>query len=269
MNKSIVIHKKQGETPLEALNAFKRAHSEYKDAVACYAGRLDPMAEGKLLLLFGEECKKKDRYAALDKEYEVEVLLDVGSDTGDALGLVSYSGHETRVDPGVLDAALRAERGAHMREYPAFSSKTVNGKQLFLYALEGKLGDIIIPKHEERVYAITHVGSAMADTAALRVRINAFLAKVPLTDEPSKALGENFRIDAVRKSWDALFTAAGERSFATLRLRVACGSGTYMRTLAGRLGEALGTKALALSITRTKIGKRWLGFWLEPGQSMG
>ena len=98
MKQYVILEKEVGETPLIALRKWKEQNPEYKDVIASYAGRLDPMASGKLLVLFGEECKKQKSYTNLDKEYEIEVLFDVGTDTGDALGLTEYSGKATPVD---------------------------------------------------------------------------------------------------------------------------------------------------------------------------
>lgn len=263
MKRSVVLEKEIGETPLAAIRRWKSVNPRYAGVPACYAGRLDPMATGKLLILLGEECKRQKDYIGLDKEYEVEVLLDAGSDTGDALGLIDYAGKETRIDPRILLEALRRERGSHTREYPSYSSKTVNGKPLFLHALEGTLSAIEIPTHEERIYSIREEGTRRISADELRARLDAFLDKVPTTDEPSKLLGADFRISSVRESWDEFFKKAGGCDFAVIRLRVACGAGTYMRTLANRVAEALGTNGLALSIRRTKIGRRLGPFWLN------
>jgi tRNA U55 pseudouridine synthase TruB len=59
MKKIILINKKEGETPLEALEFFRKKNKQYQDLKMTYAGRLDPMASGLLLLLAGEETKKK------------------------------------------------------------------------------------------------------------------------------------------------------------------------------------------------------------------
>lgn len=263
MKRYAVVEKPIGETPLQAIKAWKVDNPLYKDVPASYAGRLDPMASGKLIILLGEECKRQKAYTNLDKEYEIEILLDAGSDTGDALGIVEYASRKTRIEPHLLRTALALERGTHVREYPPYSSKTVGGKPLFLHALTGTLDTIEIPKHEERIYSIREKGMRRISAGELSARINAFLAHVPKTDEPSKLLGADFRIDAVRQSWAEFFRAAGEREFIILSLRVACGTGAYMRTLAGRIGEALGTRSLALSIHRTKIGNRFGSFWLR------
>jgi tRNA U55 pseudouridine synthase TruB len=52
-----------------------------------YAGRLDPMAHGVLILLVGNENKMRDKYEKLDKEYKFQCILGVGTDTYDILGI--------------------------------------------------------------------------------------------------------------------------------------------------------------------------------------
>lgn len=263
MKRYVVLDKKVGETPLEALTLWKKEHPEYRDVPASYAGRLDPMASGKLLVLLGEECRRQEKYTKLDKEYDIEVLLDFASDTGDVLGIPEYSSKETRVNPEVLRSVLRKEEGAHMRKYPAFSSKTVAGKSLFLYMLEGTIGEIEIPEHVERIHRIRELGVETVGSSELEQRIGGLLSRVPRSEDASKALGADFRQDEIRDRWRTLFEQVPAREFLVLRLRVACASGTYMRSLAGRIGEALGTKGLALSIHRRKIGTYWLSAWLR------
>lgn len=268
MKRFVVLEKHIGETPLAAIQAWKRAHPEYRDISASYAGRLDPMASGKLLILLGEECKRQHAYTGLDKEYEIEILLGVGSDTGDALGMPTCSAESAAVDAEKLAAVLRREVGAHLRTYPAFSSKTVRGKPLFLHALEGALPSLDVPEHIEQIYRIRHTSSQTVSNQELTTRIMSFLDLVPRTTEPSKRLGEDFRVDAIRAQWESLLKEYSGRDFTILRLSIICASGTYMRSLAGRVGTALKTDALALSIRRTRIGTYLpffggTGFWVR------
>lgn len=253
MRRKVVLDKAVGQTPLEAIALWKRAHPRYADVPASYAGRLDPMASGKLLVLIGDECKRQERYTKLDKTYEIEVLLDITSDTGDVLGIASADGRETAPTDAHVRKAIAKELGTRVLPYPAYSSKTVAGKPLFLYALEGALDTIRIPTHEETIYRIRHRGTYALSAKELEERICALLSAAPTSDEPSKSLGADFRIGAVRESWKSIFKR--ERDYRVLKLKVHCGSGTYMRTLAERIGASLGTRALALSIRRTRIGR--------------
>ena len=133
MRKRVLLDKRVGETPLQAIERWKEAHPRYAATGASYAGRLDPMASGKLLVLLGDECKRQQEYTKLDKVYDVEVLLDIGSDTGDVLGIVSSNDARTFPTGREVRAAFTEELGTHERPYPIYSSKTVDGKPLFLH----------------------------------------------------------------------------------------------------------------------------------------
>ncbi|KND50984.1 MAG: tRNA pseudouridine55 synthase [Parcubacteria bacterium C7867-007] len=255
MKKYVVLHKRIGQTPLETIQEWQERNPKYSDIPATYAGRLDPMASGVLLVLLGEECKKKDKYLGLDKEYEIEILLDLSSDTGDVLGIISDT--ETCSTPSLneVQKACKKEVGSQTLPYPAFSSKTVDGVPLFLHSLRGTLSSIEIPTHTETFHSIKVSSLANITSEQLQKRVTEMLAVVPHSDEPTKELGADFRIHAVRNSWTTVLLQP-ERTFTLIRLRVTCGSGAYMRTLAERIGVSLGTTALALSIHRTRMGTR-------------
>lgn len=261
----VVLDKKLGQTPLQAIDAWRLEKPAYKDIPATYAGRLDPMATGKLLVLLGEECKRQDAYRGLDKEYVIEILLDFSTDTGDVLGMPAYIGTGPIPNNNDIVRAIRAEIGTKEVPYPAFSSKTVDGKPLFLYALEGTLNSISIPTHEERIYAIKHLDTRAIGINDLRNEVMDILSHAPRTEELSKELGANFRQDQISSAWQNSLSAIEDRTFVVLTLNVTCASGTYMRTLADRIASVLNTRALALSIHRTQIGtyKSFCGlhFW--------
>jgi len=252
----VLLYKEVCQTPLEAITAWKVANPLYTDIPASYAGRLDPMAEGMLLVLLGEECKRQEKYRGLDKEYEIEVLLDFSTDTGDVLGMPIYASVETRPSPAEIKNVLRRQTGTKTVAYPVFSSKTISGKPLFLYALEGTLGTIEIPRHNETIYSIKQESLFEIPAEELHARIQSMLSKAPRSDEPSKELGADFRQDEIREKWSSLFEEIPHRTYTVLTLSVACASGTYMRTLAERIGADLDTKGLCLSIKRTRMGTR-------------
>ncbi len=259
----MVMRKERGETPLMALARLRALFPELSGVPLTYAGRLDPMATGTLLVLLGDECKRQEKYRGLDKEYEIEVLLDAGTDTGDLLGIPILTHAPTQqLD---LRGILARETGTHRVPYPRFSSKTVAGKPLFAYSLEDSLARIEIPEHEETVYKIKHLNTRRVSRERLSEEIQEALAAIPRTEDPKKALGADFRQDQIRDAWRKELARSPQDSFVLVRLRVTAGSGTYMRSLAERIGEALGTRALAYSIHRTRIGKfsKTLRFWTK------
>ena len=265
-----VVQKKVGETPLAAIEAWRAAHNISKDTPLAYAGRLDPMASGTLLILIGDECKKQTAYTHLDKEYSTEIILDLHTDTGDLLGIPTLSQQQTILNQKTLEKILEEERGTHTHHYPVYSSKPVNGKPLFMYALEGTLDTIDIPTHEETFYRITSERPYTLSGNDLCQRITQTLEKTPKAPEASKALGADFRIDEISAAYSELFPQIASRSFTVLPLHAIVSSGTYMRTLAPRIGEHLGTFGAALSIHRDIIGRYIpagpFSFWLSRYQ---
>jgi tRNA U55 pseudouridine synthase TruB len=57
--KVLNLYKNPGETPLERLDRFRGEHLEYKDEKLSYVGRLDPLAEGVMLVVIGDENQNR------------------------------------------------------------------------------------------------------------------------------------------------------------------------------------------------------------------
>ncbi len=242
----LVAHKRVGETPLEALTRIRKARRIPSDIPMSYAGRLDPMASGKLLILVGEECKQQKDYHALDKEYVVEVVLGLSSDTGDVLGLVE-DGASVFPSATEVKGVLASFVGPYRSPYPLFSSKTVGGKPLFQWTLEGE--EVEAPLQEGTIRSVRFCGMRRMTTNSLIRYVGKKIATLAPVTEESKALGRDFRKKDALASWERI----GEGRFPIMMIKVRTSAGVYMRTLAGDIGEKLGTKGLALSIKRTRI----------------
>lgn len=294
MQKYIVIEKRVGYTPLQELEVLKGAAPELSQVPLTYAGRLDPMASGKLLVLIGDECKKKKRYEKLDKEYEFEVLLGVKSDTGDVLGLVkdfsnlqntghhfdvlrnaerphgSYAacGYGPRTQNGnqcfAPECVVQSLAGKYTFPYPAFSSKTVHGKPLFEYALAGTLDTIEIPTVEVHIYKMEYLGSRVVARDVLHKDIIDKINTLQVEGNTGRVAAD-FRKDEIVDRWRQLLES-GPDQYEILRFKTTVSSGTYIRTLSTLIAQKLGTEGLAYSILRTRIGRYQpvigrLGFW--------
>ncbi len=252
--KHVTIHKKVGETPLQALERVREKCALSREIPLAYAGRLDPMAEGKLLVLVSDTCKKQAQYHNLDKEYIFEVLFGFETDTGDILGIPTKG----EIASAFMDTDLRSQAHSKPRTftapYPIFSSKTVRGKPLFLWALERKLNEIEIPEITTTLYNTTYLGSVLKTPSEIHDYIHTRIDSLPHVTETSKALGADFRRDEILERWDELLSVSPEQSFRIARFSVVCSSGTYIRSLAPQIARALGTTGLAFSICRTTIG---------------
>ena len=56
----VIYNKKYIETLSEMLERFRIQYPQYKESKLTYAGRLDPLAEGVMIILTDEDVHKKD-----------------------------------------------------------------------------------------------------------------------------------------------------------------------------------------------------------------
>ncbi len=245
MNPNVItIYKKIGETPLACLERLRLEQPAYKDETLSYIGRLDPMAEGAMLVLVGEENKERAKYLSLNKEYEFEVLFGFATDTQDLLGLVTINA-EAHIGRGEVKEKIKAFLGKRTQEYPAYSSKPVASKPLHVWAREGRLDEIEIPKKEIEIYEIKLLDFYTIEKGQLEKIIKERIALVQ----------GDFRQRDILARWQEVLAENNSASFLVAKIRVACSSGTYVRAIARELGELLAVPALALSIVRTRIAE--------------
>jgi tRNA pseudouridine55 synthase len=252
MKPYVVIEKNVGETPLEALETWRRSVELSPDIPLAYAGRLDPMASGKLLVVVGDECRRQTAYHGFDKEYRVEVLLGACSDTGDILGMAELAPVQTFAHENICNA-VQSLYGTHTFKYPRFSARTVRGVPLHELTLMGEITDEEIPTYQGTVKKISCTEIKTISAPDLHAFINERIALIPPVTDPRKRLGADFRRGTILPQWDALLMNRVE-PFTVVTIVATVSSGTYMRTVAEEMGARLGTKGLALSIHRTRIG---------------
>lgn len=240
----ICVYKKIGETPLECLERARKEKGIDLSVPMTYAGRLDPLAEGLLVILVGEECKNKDKYLGLDKEYEVDVLFGVKSDTHDLLGMVGdvMTDSIAKFDENLVNFSSCV--GRLTQEYPAYSSKTVKGKQLHEYARAGELPEEM-PTKEVEIYSIEKLGEK--EISGKDVAEEA-ISKIQLVKG-------DFRQEEILEKWREFGEKYEKNVFKIIKIKVSCSSGTYMRSLADRMGKDTKTGALALLIKRISVGE--------------
>lgn len=243
IDKTVIYDKKLGESSLDAVRRFKKENNLESEKVA-YAGRLDPMAEGQLLLMIGQACKRRDLYQLHDKVYEFEMILGFNSDSYDLLGLPEFN----EVLMNSVEQVVRILpnlQGKLKQPYPPYSSFHVNGKPLFAWAREGKLSDIEIPSKEVEVKELALIdhrtisGSELLEDIINRLQL----------------VKGNFRQDQIIQRWQAVFESNKLEShkFTIYKLKAHVSSGTYIRSLVNEIGKLLQTRAITYSIKRSAI----------------
>lgn len=243
----LLLYKPPGLTPLAAIKKLQEQHPEFVQQTLSYAGRLDPMAEGLLLILRGEQNKQRTLLEAHDKTYEFTLLCGVSTDTFDLLGKVTKSVEDL---PSLIDIEQRLIRllstlpSSFSQPYPPYSSKPVHGKPLYWWARNNRLDEISIPKKDITITSLTYLSSTSLPQPILFQNIGTKI----------DAITGDFRQKEILDTWDSFFATTPLTHFPLLSFSITCSSGTYVRALCELFGEKIGIPSLAYAIKRTAVG---------------
>ncbi|MBN1622591.1 MAG: tRNA pseudouridine(55) synthase TruB [Endomicrobiales bacterium] len=165
-----------------------------------HCGTLDPIAEGVLLVLFGNATKFQSQFMSMRKTYRTRLSLGVKTDTGDITGKVLNERPVEKYSYEHISGMLERFKGEIKQLTPIYSAAKYNGKRL--YKLARLNMDIKRPPRFVTIHRIDilHIGSK------------------------------------------------------SIELRIKCSSGTYIRSLAEDIGEALGCGATVEYLCRESVG---------------
>lgn len=179
--------------------ALQRARRLFDAERAGHTGTLDPMAEGLLVLCFGDATKFAGELLGAGKSYTATLKLGVRTATGDAEGDI-VARRPVSVTEDQFRRGLEIFRGDISQVPPMYSALKREGRPLYQYARKG-------------------------------IEVERLPRKVTVS------------------SLELVSLTGGEAVVA-----VSCSKGTYVRTLAEDIGEALGCGAHLTRLIRTAIG---------------
>ncbi len=241
----ILLHKPQGLTPQQVITIYRQLHPKYQGLKLGTVGRLDPLAEGLLVVMVGKENKKQSFYRNLDKTYQVEFILGVSTDSYDLLGLP----HKPLARIEAITAAdllpmLANMTGRIHQPYPPYSAVRVQSKPLYWWARQNRLHEIVIPVAERTIYNLSLL-------SINQINRNDFKAEIP---RRVMSVAGDFRQDEIVAAWNKLLHTTQAETVWNIKLKVACSSGTFVRGLVNQIGQGLRCGATTRSIIRTKVG---------------
>ena len=240
-----MLHKPLGLSPQQAINRYRHLHPEYQSLKLGSVGRLDPMAEGLLVVMVGDENKNQSDYIGLDKTYEVEMLLGVSTDSYDLLGIPNKPLDLVHtLDRSSLDSAIARLRGKILQPYPPYSAVRVKSKPLYWWARQDRLNEVAIPIAERSI-------SSLDVLSVSQIEMHEF--RQDLTTRINSVVGD-FRQAEILAAWDELLVQTEAEQLWNVKLRVVCSSGTFVRGLINQIGLDLRCGAVTRSIVRTKVG---------------
>lgn len=237
------IYKHAGETLAVLVERFRKEQALGENVPITYAGRLDPMADGLVLLLTGEACKDKDSYLGLDKTYTFEVLFGVSTDTFDMLGLITDT-KDAKPTEAEIQEAINVVSQRTSFSYPPFSSKPVGGIPLFEHAKAGTLPDVM-----------PSIKGEIKSLILKEYKVVTFGEAVNKSLEIVRKVEGDFRQKEIVEGWQNFLKDMENEKCVLVTLETSVSSGVYVRSIAVSIGESLGVPSLAYSITRTKVGE--------------
>jgi|SRR3989338_1559952 len=213
-----------GITTVEYLNEFNKNKTFNK---ICFAGRLDPLAKGKLYILTDEDIYKKDDFCDKDKIYETYVVKNFKTDTYDIMGIPYIS--NTTIESDLMTKLSSNIPFTFNQQYPPYSS-------------------VIIKKYKKPYWLVTKLNLPLEDEEipTKSVEIKEFLITDELKLKPldllniiidriSKVnLNQNFRQTDIIQQWTLLLTNYSS-DITISKIQVTCSSGTYIRNIANSM----------------------------------
>ena len=228
---------------MEALEKFRRQAKISAKAKLTYAGRLDPMASGVLLILEGASQAQKEKFLALDKKYKAKILFGFSTDSYDLLGMPK-TGKPMVISRVQILRSLDYYKGKVKLPIPGFSSVQHKGSSLFVLTRQGKILEKDLPNRLMDIKSLKLLSTGQISATALNKKIELGIKKVT----------GDFRQEKILKAWNKILKGRKEK-YQSIELLISCGSGTYIRSIANNIGKRLGMESVLLNLERLSVGK--------------
>jgi len=111
----LLFDKKIGETMDEMISRFRQEYSIDNKIKVAYAGRLDPLAFGKIIILTDKDIYDKEKYCGKNKTYTTWIVHGIQTDTYDIMGKITGENIWEPIYNGV-------EEFEYEQQYPMYSS---------------------------------------------------------------------------------------------------------------------------------------------------
>ena len=247
-----LVYKPPGILGTQIANTYKQKYNKNK---VCICGKLDPMAEGQLLLLYDEYCKQMNNYLGHSKTYQFTVLWGFKTSSDDTLGLINNTRliNSNNINYEYIKSQLQDFTGTYNQKFHKYSAKPVHNNygekhSLWDWTNQNRLDEIIIPSKSVHVNYIKQLKTEKKNFNELKHNIISILEKIDTTNNTfckNDAINNwnNFNYENLYNTNDVYIT--------TFEAYVS--TGYYIRQFISDFGEKTGLLGTALNINRIKI----------------
>lgn len=235
--------KKIGETPLQTLQRVARDYNFHLGIKSCYTGRLDPMAQGQITLLFGDAIYQAPRHNQANKIYRFQAILGISTTSYDPMGRITSFRQIQDSEAETYIKEMLKILGTIEQELPPCSAYRYKGKPMWKHVVDGTLTSPL----PTRAVSVLQIRS-LSDHP-IKIGFSQYRAECLDDIKDVQALNpHSFKYCEIIDDWT-------EQSHLTHIWRICfeakVSSGTYVRSLVHDLGARMGIPAHAFRITRT------------------
>ncbi|GHV10725.1 tRNA pseudouridine synthase B [Bacteroidia bacterium] len=189
-----------------------------------HAGTLDPLATGVMIICTGKATKRIDEFQYQTKEYVATLALGATTPSFDLETEIDQRYETAHITRELVEQTLPQFLGSIEQIPPAYSAVKVNGDRAYTLARKGE--EVVLQ------------------------------AKTLVIDEIEL-------LDFQEVAGQARNDKLSEDGAKTMKIRVVCSKGTYIRALARDIGVALHSGAHLTGLERTRIGDVTLSQCIE------
>ncbi|HNG89438.1 MAG TPA: tRNA pseudouridine(55) synthase TruB [Saprospiraceae bacterium] len=193
-----------------------------------HAGTLDPLATGLLVLCVGKFTKRIEEFQAQMKEYTGSITFGATRASFDLEKPIDATFPTAHLSDELLEQAKQAFLGDIMQVPPIFSAVKVDGRRVYKNARTGE--EVALPHRPVQIAAF--------DLGPLHA--------VPAPEHQAPYVAS--------KKGAPIWLHPDYAEGLQCEFRVLCSKGTYIRSLAHDLGQAVGSGACLSALRRTASG---------------
>lgn len=217
---------------------IKRIKQEYRCNKICFAGRLDPMAHGLVIVLTDEDVKNSDKYMYSGyKKYKFEFIVGFKTDSGDLLGLINNSNNTSNDIINIINCTLNYNK-QYNQKYHLFSSFLVNKKPLWWYGINNL--KVNLPEKQVNISDIDFLNTYKMTSNQIHDYIKNQLKYIP---------DNKYRKEKILKNYEDYFDN-NNIEYDILEFDITVSSGFYIRQFVQDIGDKLNIHLTTKSIYR-------------------
>jgi tRNA U55 pseudouridine synthase TruB len=245
-------------------NEFARRYKlDYNLDSVCYAGRLDPMACGKMMLLTNKDTKDVNKHLTHDKLYNFDLIIGINTKSHDCLSEIEWiesidnctftddvDRQQGIIERGTLMLKLKEFIKCYtIQKYPITSNYTIkhnNIKKPLWWFYTNGYKNINLPQKNVTIFdsKINNI-----ENVQLNDIIPKFIDRIKLID--NEKTQNEFKTHDIINQWEKL--KDDSTKLITINMELTVSSGFYIRQFCNDFGTFIGCGAIAFDITRLKI----------------